>query len=55
MAVPDIPATLTGRKMEVPVRKLLLGAAPETVASRDATRHPAAPDWFADFAARRRG
>ncbi|MGG7565191.1 acetoacetate--CoA ligase [Rhodovulum sp. DZ06] len=53
LAVPEIPVTLTGKKMEVPVRKLLLGAAPETVASRDATKNPAALDWFADFAARR--
>ncbi|MDF0602492.1 acetoacetate--CoA ligase [Psychromarinibacter sp. C21-152] len=50
---PDIPATLTGKKMEVPVRKLLLGAAPETVASRDATKNPEALDWFAAFAAKR--
>ena len=52
---PGIPNTLTGKKMEVPVRKLLLGAAPETVASRDAVRNPEALDWFADFAARRLG
>lgn len=50
---PDIPATLTGKKMEVPVRKLLLGAALDTVASRDATKNPEALDWFAEFAAKR--
>lgn len=55
VAAPEIPATLTGKKMEVPVRRLLLGEPPEAVASRDATRNPAALDWFADFAARRRG
>ncbi len=54
VAAPEIPATLTGKKMEVPVRKLLLGAAPDSVASRDATRSPEALDWFAEFAARRR-
>lgn len=37
--------------MEVPVRKLLMGAAPESVVSRDATRKPEALDWFANFAA----
>lgn len=50
---PEIPTTLTGKKMEVPVRKLLLGLALADVASRDATRNPAALDWFADFAATR--
>ncbi|MFN4100235.1 MAG: acetoacetate--CoA ligase, partial [Pararhodobacter sp.] len=50
---PEIPTTLTGKKMEVPVRKLLLGQPVGKVASRDATKNPAALDWFADFAAKR--
>jgi acetoacetyl-CoA synthetase len=54
VAVPDIPVTLTGKKMEVPVRKLFLGGSVDKVASRDATRNPAALEWFAAFAARRR-
>lgn len=48
--VPEIPMTLTGKKMEIPVRKLLMGMPVEKVASRDATRNPAALDWFAGFA-----
>ncbi|MAM61553.1 acetoacetate--CoA ligase [Maritimibacter sp. UBA3975] len=51
--VPEIPTTLTGKKMEVPVRRMLLGENPEKVASKDATRNPAALDWFAEFAAKR--
>jgi acetoacetyl-CoA synthetase len=51
--VPDIPVTLTGKKMEVPVRKMLLGEAMGKVASRDATRNPAALEWFATFAQQR--
>lgn len=51
--VPAIPMTLTGKKMEVPVRKLLLGQPQDQVASKDATRNPEALDWFADFARRR--
>lgn len=47
---PEIPMTLTGKKMEVPVRRMLLGEPPEKVASKDATRNPAALDWFAQFA-----
>jgi acetoacetyl-CoA synthetase len=50
---PEIPVTLTGKKMEIPVRKLLLGQPLEKVASRDATRNPTALDWFAAFAAAR--
>jgi acetoacetyl-CoA synthetase len=52
--VPEIPLTLTGKKMEVPVRKLMLGVDPDKAASRDATRNPAALDWFAALAAARR-
>jgi acetoacetyl-CoA synthetase len=55
IAAPDIPATLTGKKMEVPVRKLLMGEPATKVASKDAMRNPAALEWFADFAAARRG
>lgn len=55
LEAPGIPTTLTGKKMEVPVRKLLLGAPPEKVASRDATKNPDVLDWFAAFAAARRG
>ena len=51
---PEIPLTLTGKKMEVPVRKLLMGQPLDKVASKDATRNPAALDWFAAFAAARK-
>jgi acetoacetyl-CoA synthetase len=50
---PAIPMTLTGKKMEVPVRKMLLGLPLEQVASRDATRNPDALDWFWEFAQNR--
>lgn len=51
LQAPEIPLTLTGKKMEVPVRKLLLGAAMEDVASEGATRNPHALRWFAEYAA----
>ena len=44
--VSEIPRTLTGKKMEVPVRKLLLGAAPDKVASPDAMANPSSLDFF---------
>ncbi len=48
--VPEVPRTLTGKKMEVPVRKILLGRSPEQVANRDAMANPASLDWFLTFA-----
>ena len=53
-AVDAIPYTLTGKKMEVPIRRILAGAVPKKVASRDAMMDPSALDWYVDFAARRR-
>lgn len=45
-----VPYTLTGKKMEVPVRKILLGVTPENAASRDAMSNPQAIDYFIEFA-----
>jgi acetoacetyl-CoA synthetase len=47
---PDIPMTITGKKMEVPVRRLLMGQSPEKVFSVDATRNPGAMQWYVDYA-----
>jgi acetoacetyl-CoA synthetase len=52
--VPAIPYTLTGKKMEVPIRRILAGALPHKVASRDAMMDPSALDWYVDFAERYR-
>lgn len=48
--VDEIPRTLTGKKMELPVRKLLLGSPPHKVASPDAMANPASFDYFVRFA-----
>jgi acetoacetyl-CoA synthetase len=48
--VEAIPYTLTGKKMEIPVRKILMGWSPDKAASRDAMMNPDAIDWFARFA-----
>ena len=53
--VTAVPRTLSGKKMELPVKKLLMGAAPEQVLKRDAMANAAAVDWFVDFARRRGG
>jgi acetoacetyl-CoA synthetase len=44
--VESVPFTLTGKKMEVPVRKILMGVAPEKAANRDAVANPQALDYF---------
>jgi acetoacetyl-CoA synthetase len=53
-AVDAIPYTLTGKKMEVPIRRILAGAVPQKVASRDAMMDPRALDWYVAFAERYR-
>jgi acetoacetyl-CoA synthetase len=50
--IPEVPRTLSNKKLEVPVKKILLGAAPESAASRDSLANPAALDWIAEFAVR---
>jgi acetoacetyl-CoA synthetase len=47
---PGIPVTLTRKKMEVPVRKILLGAPVEQVANRNAMANPDSLDFFASYA-----
>jgi len=51
--VSEIPRTLSGKALEIPVKRILQGADPATAASRDSLRNPAALDWFAAFAAER--
>jgi acetoacetyl-CoA synthetase len=53
LSVPAIPRTLSGKVLEVPVKKVLLGGSPEQAASRDSLGNPDAFDWFVRFAAQR--
>lgn len=52
--VAAIPYTLTGKKMEIPVRKLLLGTPLDKAASRDAMMNPPAIDAFVELARTRK-
>ncbi len=52
-AVAAIPRTLSGKKMELPVKKLLLGTPPEQVFRLDAMANAASVAWFVEFAAAR--
>ncbi len=47
---PEIPYTLSGKKMEIPVRRILMGWPVEKSASREAMKNPDALDFFAQFA-----
>ena len=51
--VPEIPRTLSGKKQELPIKKLLLGQPIEKVVNRDAMANPACLDWYIQFAAAR--
>jgi acetoacetyl-CoA synthetase len=52
-AVEAIPYTLTGKKMEIPVRRILGGTPPDKAASPDAMMDPRALSWYVAFAAAR--
>ena len=52
--VDAVPRTLSGKVLEVPVKKLFQGGSPESVASRESLANPDAFDWFVEFAANRR-
>jgi acetoacetyl-CoA synthetase len=49
-AIDAVPRTLTGKKMELPVRKLLLGMPVEKVASADAMANPQSLAYFVALA-----
>jgi acetoacetyl-CoA synthetase len=53
VAVPAIPRTMTGKKLELPVKKILTGTPVAEVASKDALIDPGAIDAFAAYAERR--
>ncbi len=55
LAVREIPRTLSGKVLEVPVKKVLMGGDPRTAASRDSLANPEAFDAFVAFARERRG
>ena len=46
---PDIPYTISGKKLEVPIKKILTGENIKDVVSKDSLRNPSALDWFVEF------
>jgi acetoacetyl-CoA synthetase len=46
---PDIPYTISGKKVEVPIKKILMGDNCNDVVSKDSLRNPESLNWFIEF------
>ncbi len=49
IAIPEVPRTLSGKLLEVPVKRILCGVAPEEAASRESMANPEALDYFVEL------
>ncbi|OBF38633.1 acetoacetate-CoA ligase [Mycobacterium sp. ACS1612] len=49
IAAPGVPHTRTGKKLEVPIKKLFQGADPARVVEKSAVDDPALLDWYASL------
>jgi acetoacetyl-CoA synthetase len=49
-AIAEVPRTLSGKVLEVPVKRILTGTPAEKAASRDSLANPAALDYFTELA-----
>jgi acetoacetyl-CoA synthetase len=47
--IAEVPRTLSGKVLEVPVKRILMGAPVEQAASRESLANPAALDYFVDL------
>jgi acetoacetyl-CoA synthetase len=52
LQIDEVPYTMTGKKLETPVKKILLGFDLAKAANRDAMRNPASLDYFIELAAK---
>jgi acetoacetyl-CoA synthetase len=50
--IAEVPRTLSGKVLEVPVKRILMGEDPDRAASRDSLANPAALDYFVELAGR---
>jgi acetoacetyl-CoA synthetase len=48
--VAEIPRTLSGKKQELPIKKLMLGQPLEKVVNKDAMANPGCLDWYVELA-----
>lgn len=49
IAAPDLPYTISGKKMEAPVKRILMGRPVEKAANKGAMRNPESLDFFVEF------
>jgi acetoacetyl-CoA synthetase len=49
LAIEEVPRTLSGKVLEVPVKKILMGTAPEQAASVDSLANPRSLDYFVEL------
>jgi acetoacetyl-CoA synthetase len=47
--IDEVPRTLSGKVLEVPVKRILMGTPIDKAASRDSLANPASLDWFAEL------
>ncbi len=50
--IAEVPRTLSGKALEVPVKRILMGTPPEQAASRDSLVNPEALDYFVELSER---
>jgi acetoacetyl-CoA synthetase len=53
--VSEVPRTLSGKKVEVPVKKILTGTSPEKAVSKDSLSNPDSLNFFIEYAERLQG
>jgi acetoacetyl-CoA synthetase len=51
IAIAEVPRTLSGKVLEVPVKRILMGESPDKAAARDSLQNPASLDYFVELAA----
>ena len=52
LAVPEVPRTLNGKKVEVPVKRILLGESPEEVITPSSLENPDSINYFVELSQR---
>ena len=51
VAAPGVPGTITGKRLEVPVKRLIQGVPEATAVNRANVGNPQVLDWYAGYAA----
>jgi acetoacetyl-CoA synthetase len=51
--IDEVPRTLSGKKVEVPIRRILMGTAVEAAVSMDALKNPGSVGFFVDYRAKK--